>query len=84
MSSKSIIQSSYSKINPSNPQRSKRSKQRPRPHGKPQPGRYKPPAPPRPARFMLDTGKHISLLLTLERHHIAPNETTLTKIGGTE
>ena len=74
---------SYSKINPSNPQRSQRPPRRPRPHGHPQPARYRPPARPRPTRFMLDVGRNIYLTLTLERHHIAPSALTLTKIGGT-
>ena len=66
---------SYSKINPSNPQRSK--PRRPRPHGHPQPTRYRP-----PARYMLDVGKYISLALTLQRHGVTPNAATRTKIGG--
>jgi len=56
-----------------------RSLRRPRPHGKPRPDRYR-----SPARYMLDVGRNISLALTLERHKIAPNATTLTKIGGGE
>ena len=81
MSTSGIVSSSHSKINPSHPQRSKpqRPPRRPRPHGKPRPDRYRP-----PARYMLDVGRNISLTLTLERHKIAPNATTLTKIGGGE
>ena len=81
MSSKRIIQPSYSKINPSNPQRSKPPR-RPRPHGKPQPTRYKPPAPPRPTRYALDVGRNVSLLLTLARYNVKPNAATLAKCGG--
>lgn len=76
------IASSHSKINPSNPQRSKQ--RRPRPHGHPQPTRYRPPAPPRPARYALDVGRNISLALTLEKNRIAPNALTVARIGGGE
>lgn len=78
------IPASYSKINPSNPQRAKpqRPPRRPRPHGKPQPGRYRPPSRPRPARYALDVGKQISLEITLTRYNVPPNALTLTKIGG--
>ena len=84
MSSKSIVALSYSKINPSNPQRSKpqRSPRRPRPHGKPQPGRYRPPS--RPARYALDMRRNVSLLLTLARHNVTPNAATVARIGGDE
>lgn len=67
---------SHSKINPSKPRRSKQS----RPHGHPQPTRYRPPS--RPARYMLDVGRNVSLAMTLARHNVAPNALTLTKIGG--
>lgn len=76
------IPASHSKINPAQSQQSKRSKQRPRPHGKPQPTRYRPPARPRPTRFMLDVGRNISLLLTLEKNRLTPNAATLANIGG--
>lgn len=82
MSSKSIVAPSYSKINPAQSQRSKpqRSPRRPRPHGHPRPDRYRPPS--RPTRYALDVGRNISLALTLERHRLTPNKTTLAKIGG--
>jgi len=69
------IASSHSKINPSNPQRSKQ--RRPRPHGHPRPDRYRP-----PARYALDMGRNASLALTLQQHNIRPNAATLAKCGG--
>ena len=72
---------SYSKRNPQAPHSKPR---RPRPHGHPRPDRYRPPAPPRPARYALDVGRNTSLVLTLQRHNVAPNAATLTKIGGGE
>ena len=53
-----------------------------RPQWPPRPDRYRPLA--RPPRYMLDTGKQISLLLTLQHYGITPNKATLTKIGGDE
>jgi len=82
MSTKGIIAVSRSKRNPQSQQRNPRPPRRPRPHGKPQPGRYRPPA--RPPRYALDMGRNVSLLLTLEKNRIAPNALTLTKIGGGE
>lgn len=73
---------SYSKINPAQRPQSQRSPRRPRPHGHPRPDRYRPPS--RPPRYALDTGRNVSLALTLERHRIVPNAATLAKIGGAE
>lgn len=76
---------SYSKRNPAQRPQAQRSKpRRLRPHGHPRPDRYRPPAPPRPARYALDVGRNISLLLTLERHRIAPNKATVARLGGDE
>ena len=76
-----IIPVSYSKRNPQSkrPQRS-----RPRPHGHPRPDRYRPPARPQPTRYALDTGRNVSLALTLTRYNVAPNALTLAKLGGDE
>ena len=65
--------------------KSQRPQRPPRqPHGHPRHSVYRPPSRPRPARYALDMGRNISLLLTLEKNRIAPNAATLAKIGGAE